>query len=241
MKSTRKPFLALFILPLLFYSCATVKPLAPANTAVDIPKLVQPLSNIEMPVSVDLNKYFLQAENSVPNKFGDNQQPCEGLRYTYTFTRSPFVITGSNNVVNLKFTGNYGFVASYCAKCSGLLGSGPQCIVPVLSAQCGWGNEPPRRMEISYQSTISVTPDFHLKSKTVLYPAPKPIDRCNVFFGNIDVTDKLIQYITPQLNDLGKQVDAKVAAYNVKPMIAQLWQNLDSETKMGDVGFSEMR
>ena len=237
MKSTRKPFLALFILPLLFYSCATVKPLAPANTAVDIPKLVQPLSNIEVPVSVDLNKDFLQDENSVPNKFGDNQQPCEGLRYTYTFTRSPFVITGSNNVVNLKFTGNYGFVASYCAKCSGLLGSGPQCIVPVLSAQCGWGNEPPRRMEISYQSTISVTPDFHLKSKTVLYPAPKPIDRCNVFFGNIDVTDKLIQYITPQLNDLGKQVDAKVAAYNVKPMIAQLWQNLDSETKMGDVGF----
>jgi len=229
--------LAIFLLPLLLYSCATTKPLAPAKTAVDIPRLVQPVSSIDVPVTVDLKSYFVQAENSVPTKYSDNQQPCEGLRYFYTFTRTPFTITGSNNVVDLKFVGSYGFNASYCAKCSSMFGAGPQCVVPVVSAQCGMGGESPRRMEISYQTTITVLPDYHLKSKTILYPAPRPIDRCNVFMGNIDVTDRLIQYISGPLNDLGKQVDDKIAAYNIKPIIDQIWRNIGSETKIGDVGY----
>ena len=235
---TLKPLqiFAVCMLPLVLYSCSTVKPLAPVNTAIVIPNIVQPVSNVEVPVTAELKSYFVQAENSVPNKYADNQQPCEGLRYNYTFTRSPFVITGSNNVVNLKFTGAYGFTASYCAKCSTLLGSGPQCIVPTVSAQCGVG-EPLRRMEISYQSTINVKPDYHLRSKTILYPAPKPIDRCNVFIGNIDVTDRLIQYLNQPLNDLGKQVDARIAAYNIKPMVDELWKNLAGEIKIPDVGF----
>lgn len=238
MKLNLKQFLPVFVLPVILYSCASTKPLAPiANTEVDIPKLVQPVSNVEVPVIVDLKNYIKQAETSVPNKYSDNQQPCEGLRYYYTFSRTPFNITGSNNTINLKFVGSYGFTVSYCAKCSGLLGSGQQCIVPVVSAQCGMGDEPPRRMEISYRSTISVMPDYHLRSKTILYPAPKPIDRCNVLMGNIDVTDRLIKYITDPLNDLGKQVDAQIAAYNIKPVVEQIWNNLATETKIGDMGY----
>lgn len=231
-----KHLLLALVLPFFFYSCKTLKPVAPANTGAEVPGIVQPVSNVEIPVSVDLKSYFVQAENSVPTKYADNQQPCQGLRYSYTFIRTPFAITGNNNVVNLKFTGSYGFTASYCAKCSDLLGSGPQCIVPTISAQCGV-DEPLRRMEISYQSTINVMPDYHLKSKTILYPAPKPLDRCNVFMGNIDVTDKLIDYLNQPLNDLGKQVDAKIAAYNTKPMIAELWKSIANEYKIGDVGY----
>ncbi|MEO6849830.1 MAG: DUF4403 family protein, partial [Mucilaginibacter sp.] len=203
---------------------------------VNIPAVIQPVSNIEVPVTIDLKSYFVQAENSVPNKYSDNQQPCEGLRYNYTFTRTPFAITGSNNVVNLKFIGSYGFTASYCAKCATLMGPGPQCIVPVVSAQCGVG-EPLRRMEISYRSTINVMPDYHLRSKTLLFPAPNPLDRCDVFMGNIDVTDRLIQYITSPLNDLGKQVDSRIAAYNIRPMVEQLWKSIASEYKIPDVGY----
>jgi hypothetical protein len=237
MKPTLKQLYAAILPLFILSSCATLKPTAPESAAVVVPAIVQPVSNIEVPVTADLKSYFTQAENSVPNKYSDNQQPCQGLRYAYTFTRTPFTITGANNVINLKFTGSYGFTASYCAKCSTLLGSGPQCIVPTVSAQCGMGNEPPRRMEIAYQSTINVMPDYHLRSKTILYPAPKPIDRCNVLMGNIDVTDRLIQYITDPLNDLGKQVDNKIATYNVKPMVEQLWKNLAAEIKLGDVGY----
>jgi len=221
-----------------FYSCAVTKPPAPdSNNLANIPAIVQPVSNIEIPVTADLRSYFVQAETSVPNKFTGSQQNCEGLSYNYAFTRSPFNITGSNNVVNLKFTGAYGFTASYCAKCANLFGSGPQCLHPALSAQCGWGGEPLRRMEISYKSTISVLPDYHLKSKTVLYPDPKPIDRCNVLLGNIDVTDRLIGYMKGPLNALGAQVDAKIAAFNIRPMIDQIWKNIASEYKVEDIGY----
>jgi len=238
MKLNLKQFIAIAILPLVLYSCATLKPVAPVpSNDAGIPAIVQPVSNIEVPVTVDLKNYLVQAENSVPNKYADNQQPCQGLRYTYTFTRSPFAITGTNNVIGLKFTGAYGFTAAYCAKCSGLIANGTQCLVPLLSAQCGMAPEPPRRMEISYQSTVSVMPDYHLRSKTVLFPAPKPIDRCNVVMGSIDVTDRLIQYITDPLNDLGKQVDAKIASYNVRPMIEQMWKNIAAEYKIPDAGY----
>lgn len=237
MKLKPLQLLVLLALPVILYSCAATKPLAPAATAVDVPKIEQPVSNIDVPVTVDLKSYFVQAENSVPTKYTDKQQPCEGLRYQYVFTRTPFTITGSNNVVNLNFVGSYGFSVSYCAKCATIMGSAPTPVVPVISAQCGWGNERPRRMQISYQSTISVTPDFHLRSKTILYPAPKPLDRCNVVMGAIDVTDRLIQYISGPLNDLGKMVDTKIAAYNIKPMVQQIWQNLSTETKAGDMGY----
>jgi hypothetical protein len=238
MKLNPKQFFAALILLIIFTSCKTLKPLAPAATEVDIPKLIQPVSNVEVPVTVDLKSYFVQAENSVPNKFSGNKQACEGLSYAYTFTRTPFIITSSNsNVVDLNFVGSYGFTASYCAKCADLLGNGPQCIVPTVSTQCGTGDEPPRRMEISYRSTINIMPDYHLRSKTILYPAPNPLDRCNVFMGNIDVTDRLIQYISGPLNDLGKQVDTKIAAYNVKPMVEELWKNIANEIKIGDVGY----
>ena len=147
MKFNLTQFLTAIALPVMFYSCATTKALAPSPVATaDIPKIVQPVSNVEVPVTVDLKSYFVQAENSVPTKYSDNQQPCEGLRYQYLFTRTPFAITGKNNVVNLSFVGAYGFNASYCAKCATLLGSGPQPVVPVVSAQCGWGDEPPRHM-----------------------------------------------------------------------------------------------
>jgi hypothetical protein len=224
------------ILPLIFNSCTVLKPAAPETTRAQVPNIDQPVSNIEVPVTVDLKNYFIMAENSVPNRYSDNQQPCQGLRYNYTFTRTPFTITGSNNIVNLKFIGSYGFTASYCAKCSALLGSGPQCIVPTVSAQCGVG-EPLRRMEIAYQSTLTVISDYHLRSKTILTPVPRPIDRCNVFLGNIDVTDRLISYLSPQLNNLGKMVDDKIAAYNVKPMIDQLWKNIASEYNMDGAGY----
>lgn len=230
--------LAAVVLPLILYSCAATKPLAPATVpTAGIPDIVQPVSNIEVPVTVDLKNYFVQAEHSVPNKYTDNQQPCEGLRYQYVFTRTPFTIAGNNNVVNLSFIGSYGFAASYCAKCAIFPGSGQTPIVPVISAQCGWAGEQPRRMQISYQSTISITPDYHLRSKTILYPAPKPLDRCNVVMGTIDVTDRLIQYITNPLNDLGKQVDARIAAYNIRPMVEQIWKNLATESKAGDMGY----
>jgi hypothetical protein len=92
-------------------------------------------------------------------------------------------------------------------------------------------------MQISYKSVITVGPDYHLRSKTILYPDPKPLDRCNIVFGAIDVTDRLVDFLKPQLNALGGQVDAKVASYSLKPVFDQLWKNMANEYKLADAGF----
>jgi hypothetical protein len=58
-----------------------------------------------------------------------------------------------------------------------------------------------------------------------------------VFLGSIDVTDRLIDYLNTPLNDLGKMVDARIAAYNIRPMVDQLWKNLAGEYKIPDIGY----
>ena len=225
-----------FFIPAI-YSCKTMLPLAPPKGQAEVPVIEQPVSNIEIPVSADLRKYFVQAENSVPNQYSDSQQPCEGLSYKYIFKRTPFSIAGNSNVVDLKFTGSYGIWASYCAKCADIFGTGTQCVVPAVTASCGMGDEGLRRMVISYRSIISVQPDYHLKSKTLLYPAPNPIDKCSVSILKIDITDRLIGYLADPLNKLGAQVDDKIAAFDVKPMVLQLWNNMAGEIKLPDIGY----
>jgi hypothetical protein len=228
----------IFIFPALFllHSCGTVKPLAPAVNTADVPKIVQPTSNIEIPVTIELKKYFLQAENAVPSVYSDSKKQVEGLSYTYTFKRTPFAITGSDNTVSMKLIGSYGISASYCAK-SIDFGSGTRCLVPVVSASCGMENEPLRRMEINFKSVISVKPDYSLASKTGLWPPPRAIDKCNISILKIDVTDKLIEFVSVPLSDLGTQIDKRIASMNFKPVIAELWKNIANEYKLGDMGY----
>lgn len=239
MNTTNKIFiLTLTCLTTAFYSCRTIRPKAPTMVDKEIPKIVQPISNIDIPVKAELKNYFKEAETSVPNEFNGNDQRCEGLRYAYFFRRSPFNITGVGNTVNLKFVGSYGIDLTYCAKCANILGTGLRCVVPKVGASCGVGGEAPRRLEISYKSSFSaLQPNYHLKSRTILDPRPNPLDRCNVTILNIDATDRLIGYIEGPLNNLGSKVDEKVGGVDLKPQAQKLWDNISKEIKFGNFGY----
>ena len=67
MKIINNYLLIIFIIA--FYSCSTIKPEAPlaSKEVVSAPPSI--LSNLNIPVEVDLNSYFLIAEKSVPSQF----------------------------------------------------------------------------------------------------------------------------------------------------------------------------
>ena len=47
----------------------------------------------------------------------------------------------------------------------------------------------------------------------------------------------LFSYLVDPLNDLGKQVDSKIAAYNIKPILNQLWQSISTEFNLDGNGY----
>lgn len=230
------PVIAL-CLSMFIFSCRTIRPTTPALPDHPIPGVIQPVSNIDIPVKADLKSYIKQAETSVPNQFSGSNQPCEGLRYAFYLNRSPFEITGHANSVNLNFIAGYGIDITYCAKCANIPFLGLQCVVPKVSASCGVNGEPARRIDIHYQSNLSVLPSYRLNSSTLLTPAPSPIDACNVTIANLNVADLLVSYATPPLNNLGVKVDEKVGSVDFRPQAVIFWNEISKEIKLGDLGF----
>jgi hypothetical protein len=219
-----------FLIVLAGIGCKSINPPPPSMESKTIPAPKQPNSIIDIPVSMDLKTYFQQAEAAVDLEFKGKETPCEGLRYEYLFKRSPFDISGSGNKINLAFTGKYRIDLDYCAKCAF-----DHCMVPVISGSCGIG-EPLRKIKIGYAANISVLPDYKLKSVTTLTTL-EPVDRCNLTVLNYDATEQLIGFVKPPLTDLGKEVDKKIGAIDIKPQVKELWKQISGEIALGSYGF----
>ena len=219
-----------FFVTVFFYSCSTIKPEAPlvSKEVISAPPTV--LSNLNIPVEVDLNSYFLMAEKSVPLQFEGSDNPCEGLRYYYQFLRSPFNISGNKDNINLSFEGKYKIKGSYCAKCFN-----QNCLLATPVFSCGF-DEPLRRIQIAYTSKIKLLPDYHLSSITSLVKT-EPTDPCKVGFVNFDITGKLLKEVKTQLEVLGKSVDSQVYSYNLKPYVTGFWNKLFEVQKIDEYGY----
>ena len=222
--------LALLIGLSFLYSCASIKPEAPSVSKDLITPPPSVVSNLNIPVEVDLNPYFLLAEKAVPAQYEGSENPCEGLRYYYQFIRSSFNISGYKDNINLSFEGKYKIKGSYCAKCLK-----ENCLLPSPIFSCGF-DESLRRIEIGYSSKIKLLPNYHLSTITTLLKA-NPIDPCKVGFINFDITDKLLKEVKVQLDILGKNVDSQVQAYNLKPYVVGFWNKLFEVQKVDEFGY----
>jgi len=215
---------------LFLFECKSIEPSAPTMVAKNIPEPKQPGSVIDIPVSINLNRYFRQAEALVDTLFTGKETPCEGLRYSYIFRRYPFNISGSGNKIDLAFDGQYQIDLVYCAKCMF-----DKCIVPLVGGSCGL-NEPRRKMSIGFTSTIALLPNYRLKSITSLTKL-EPINRCNLTVFNFDATDKLIGYIKQPLANLGQMVDKQMDSFNLKAEVKSFWNEISGEIPLGTYGF----
>ena len=212
------------------YSCASIKPEAPSVLKDLITPPPSVVSNLNIPVEIDLNPYFLLAEKAVPAQYEGSENPCEGLRYYYQFIRSPFNISGNKDNINLSFEGRYKIKGSYCAKCLK-----ENCLLPSPIFSCGF-DEPLRRIEIGYSSKIKLLPNYHLSTTTSLVKADA-VDPCKVGFINFDITDKLLKEVKVQLDVLGKNVDSQVQSYNLKPYVTGFWNKLFEVQKVDEYGY----
>lgn len=214
----------------IFCSCASIKTVAPVITDETVQPPPLTTSTINIPTKIDLGPYFKSAETGSPSKYEGSDNPCEGLRYYYQFLRSPFTITGNKDVINVFFDGKYKIKGSYCAKCFS-----ETCLLPTPTFSCGFG-EPLRKIEIGYSSKVKLLPNYHLSSVTTLTKA-NAVDKCKISFANIDITDRLMKEIKSQLENIAKDIDKEMAAYDLRPYVKDIWSQLYEVQKVEDFGF----
>ena len=97
---------------------AVIQPPAPVLSVPEYPSAALPVSEINIPVQVDLSPFFALANKKVDTLFTSPgfpgswvQQGCD-TRYQYSFRRGPLEFTLKNTRLDISFTGYYKILGS---------------------------------------------------------------------------------------------------------------------------------
>lgn len=219
-------FISIAVIGLLT-SCAIQKKSAVSSELTYQDFSEQPVSVVNIPVTVDLSQFYKEAEASVSKTYSGQDEPCQGLRYSYDFTRSPIQFNGESDKINIAFRGTYKMNMSYCAACAF-----DRCVVPAPAASCGV-DEPERRLDIGFAMSYQLTPDYGLLSTTSLTKLTA-VDPCKITFLNVDISDRITEIVRGSLNDICKQYDQETAKTNLKQPLQTAWDSLTAPTKLDD-------
>lgn len=225
------PFI-LLLAAWILQGCGGIKPQAPstANQTIAPKQLPSVVSNIHIPIKVEMKPFFKMADDAFDKEFKGSDKPCSGLRYDYKVKREPLQISGSGKTVNLNLDMAYGFKGEYCAACLF-----ETCVNPPVPFSCGW-NEKLRRVNVKLSSDIEILPNYQVKSAS-RFTDIKTIDPCEVTFANININSILQSKLKPRLGEFAGMIDAEIAKQNLKPYVKPIWDALQEDIKIDMVGY----
>jgi hypothetical protein len=231
-----KKLVFFLVLAAALYSCKIVQPAAPDIEISSITQLEQPLSTINIPVKLGLKPYFKKINQIVPSTFKDSKQQCEGVSYTYYVKRKPIEFSGIGDRIVFGAEGSYWVKLKYCPKCSHLISSSGNCIIPRIKTSCGIGNESMRKIRISYSSSIGISENYSLKSTTTLNEV-STLNPCTITVFNFDATSKLKKEIKKSLNNATKDIDTEISKVNFHSQMEQVWSMLWQPIPLNGYGY----
>lgn len=230
-----KQLILLFSLILILFSCKTIEPVVPETQLEEVPEISHRESTLSLPIKIDLQPYLTLTEKSLPRTFTGKEENCEGVSYSYKFTREPIQFDGKGEFLSYDVDGKYLLYLNYCPDCTTLFDSKGTCVIPRIYASCGVG-EPMRRVSVAYTTQFKISPDYKFKTSTQLTKF-HTIDPCEITVFNYDATDKLRKEVTTVLNDLEKDIDKQIASINIRSDIEEVWKMLASPTSLGKYGY----
>lgn len=215
--------------------CGSIHPEQPINEIVEAPKIRQPKSNLNIPITIDLQPYFNETEKSVPKNFEGEEKNCEGVSYKYAFQREPIKFSGKGNHLNFSVDGKYWVKLNYCPQCTDVFASEGYCVVPRIYASCGVG-EPLRRMSVEYSTHFELTKDYHFKTKTNLLRLDA-LDPCEVTFVHYDATKQLKEEVNKELKALEKDIDKEIQSIDLRTELEYVWNAVQDAMPIESYGY----
>ena len=238
---TRFPALLLLALSIYLGSCSSSRKLSTPAVSIQVADTLPtlPLSEIDLPFKVPGRPLLARMDSMVPKEFMSDKwpayvQPSCDIRYKYRFVRSAFTIGCTNNRLTLQLKGNYQVSGGKC------LCALNKPVSPWISGNCGFGDEPMRKVEISIQSQLGLLPDYRVQTRTHTDPIRSP-DRCIMSMFSVDMTQLILDSIRSSLNGFCASMDANLAATDFSASIRQTAAKALQNTAIGPYGYLSVR
>lgn len=190
-------------------------------------------STIEIPVSVNLQSIFAQAENVVPKEQRASKDwsvvgssPVGDVGIKYEIWRSPLALSATGERLDVASRIYYWF--EFAQKITKPIVGG---FFWQELGSCGRG-EPPREALIGIETRVRWIDDWRLASTTTVKPVAFP-NRCKVTFVGIDVTSKVEDAFKTGLREVPRLVDGKLQELaNFRSTGERAWNQLQQPLQL---------
>lgn len=179
-------------------------------------------SVVDAPISYALEPMLTALEQSVPRRMGDIEKRVSiptNKRQSVAFaaTRTPFDVAFDGKTLTLSTTVSYQGRGWYDPP-----------IGPDISASCGTTGAQPR-VRVVIATALYVNRDWKIVAKSKVRSL-KPVtdtdrDACRVTMFHIDVTDRVVSALNPQLSNRLPEVDRRIGAFDLRSRVER-WYNL---------------
>lgn len=238
-KPFMKGFSVVLILLTLFSCSPKIKPEKPALAVTDFKLDSLPVSEINLPIEVNLMPFYAMAEKKVDTLFISPGYPnswvqsaCD-TRYKYIFRRGPLQMKASGNSLNLGFTGYYRIIGStrLCVASAAMSSWTAPC-------RCGF-DEPERRVNVSFTNSINIQNDYKIRLQ-IKRNEPQPLDKCTVCFWGQDITKQVMNGLKEELDSSKAELDRSYGQVDLRPQFQQLWDQLNKAYNIYGMGWLQV-
>ncbi|MBI3718682.1 MAG: DUF4403 family protein [Sphingobacteriales bacterium] len=231
----------LIITGILFLASCSKKiiPEKPAVYNTDYKLDTLPLSEIDIPVKINLKPLYDLAEKKVETVYTSDNYPnvwqydgCD-TRYMYQFKRDKLRMSTKGNVLQLAFSGFYKVKGSQrvCVGSTGVSPWAPDC-------SCGYKEEP-RRVEVGFKAVIGVHSDYSI-SPIIERMEPLAIDKCEVCFFKKDITKTVMDQLKLELDSAKINLMDTLSKMNLRSQFQNIWDKLNSGQNLYGLGYLKM-
>lgn len=224
------------LLPLLILFLACTSPKKTTGSGKEQQSLPElPLSELDIPIRIASAAVLAKAEKLVPSEFTSNGWPefmhpsCD-FRYKYRFVRTSLQITCSNNLINIRFGGNYQVSGSKCLCTAGIP------VTPWISGNCGFTPQPLRKVNMAISSNLQFLPNYQIRTTTIINQV-QPVDKCEVSVFSSDITQLVMDSIRSSLATFSTALDQSIAALSFEKFVTQLKDSSYQKMHLGKYGY----
>lgn len=226
----------LIYLPLLFIilSCSSTKKTVSAKEHQQtLPEL--PLSELDIPIKIAAAPIMAKAEKLVPAEFTSESWPdfihpsCD-FRYKYRFIRTSLQVSSVNNLISIRFGGNYQVSGSKCLCTAGIP------VTPWISGNCGFTPQPLRKVNMALSTNLQFLPSYQVRTTTAISQI-QPVDRCEVSIFSSDITQLVMDSIRSSLATFSSALDQSIAGLSFAKFVTQIKDSSYRKIVFGKYGY----